>query len=154
MGHPGHFGFALAARPAAPKAALLVLLFLVGGGTGQIAFFIPTMLVSTRINKPLTWWRKVLTGKLRSWLAGVWRYSLPAVVLFLLIALEIAIFGFVPGLSDPDLILAICWSFLAAAWILKLVTFMAGFAYDIQSQPASLSGMIKNKTISVPGGKP
>ena len=44
---------------------LFVLLFLVGGGIGQIVFFIPTWLASTRINKPLTWWRKVLPEKAR-----------------------------------------------------------------------------------------
>ena len=44
---------------------LFVLLFLVGGGVGQIVFFIPIWAASTRINKPLTWWRKVLPENVR-----------------------------------------------------------------------------------------
>jgi len=40
---------------------LFILLFLFGGGiAAQIMFAPVTWLVATRINKPLTWWRKVL----------------------------------------------------------------------------------------------
>jgi hypothetical protein len=111
---------------------LFVLLFLVGGGIGQIIFFIPTWLVSTRIHKPLSWWRRVMPEKARPVLAKLWPFTLAAVTLFFLIALEIAIFGFVPGVSDPDVILTVCWSFLGAAWVLMLFTFVAGFADDIE----------------------
>ncbi len=113
---------------------LFLLLLLTGGGIGQIAFFIPTWLASTRINKPLTGWRKVLTGGVRRVLAKFWPFTLGAVVICFMIALEIAIFGFVPGVSNPDTALTICWSFLFAAWILLLFSFVSGFAYDIQQQ--------------------
>ena len=111
---------------------LFLLLLLTGGGIGQIAFFIPTWLASTRINKPLTWWRRVLPEKIRRVLAKLWPFTLGAVVICFLIGLEIAIFGFVPGVSNPDTALTICWSFLFAAWILLLFSFVSGFAYDIQ----------------------
>jgi hypothetical protein len=113
---------------------LFILLFLVGGGVGQVVFFIPTWLASTRINNPLTWWRKVFPGKIRQVLAKCWPFSLFAVLICFLIALEIAIFGFFPGVDNPDTVLAICWSFLLAAWVLLLFTFVNGFAYDIQHQ--------------------
>jgi len=111
---------------------LFVLLFLTGGGIGQIVFFIPTWLASTRINSPLAWWRKVLPEKIRRFLAKLWPFSLSAVLICFLIALEIAIFGFVPGIENPETALAISWSLLFAAWILLLFSFLSGFAYDIQ----------------------
>jgi hypothetical protein len=113
---------------------LFILLFLVGGGIGQIVFFIPTWLASTRINQPLTWWRKALPSRIRRVLAKSWPFSLGTVLVCFLIALEIAIFGFVPGINDPDTALTICWSFLFAAWILLLFSFVAGFAADIERQ--------------------
>lgn len=111
---------------------LFLLLFLTGGGIGQVVFFIPTWLASTRINKPLNSWRRVLPEKIRLPLSRIWPYSLSLVVMCFLIALEIAIFGFVPGVSDPDTALAICWIFLLIAWILLLCSFVSGFADDIR----------------------
>ena len=113
---------------------LFILLFLVGGGIGQIVFFIPTWLASTRINKPLTWWRRVLPEKNRQVLAKLWPFSMSAALFCFLFALEIAIFGLVPGVDNPDTALTICWLFLFAAWILMLFSFVSGFAYDIQYQ--------------------
>jgi hypothetical protein len=114
---------------------LFLLLFLTGGGIGQIVFFIPTWLASTRINSPLTWWRKVLPEKIRQVLAKLWPFSLCVVLICFLIALEIAIFGFIPGVDNPDTALAICWSLLLAAWVLLLFTIVNGLAYDIQQRP-------------------
>ena len=113
---------------------LFLLLFLVGGGIGQIVFFIPTWLASTRINKPLVWWRRVLPEKIRQVLAKLWPFSMSAVLFCFLFALEIAIFGLVPGVDNPDTALTICWSFLFAAWILLVFSFVSGFAFDIQNQ--------------------
>jgi hypothetical protein len=114
---------------------LFILLFLVGGGIGQVVFFVPTWLASTRINQPLLWWRKVLPANVRRTLGKFWPYLLGAVVICFLIALEIAIFGFVPGVAEPDAALAICWSFLFAAWFLMFISFVSGFSYDIEQQP-------------------
>jgi hypothetical protein len=36
---------------------LFILSFLVGGGIGQVAFFIPAWAFATRMDKPLTWWK-------------------------------------------------------------------------------------------------
>ncbi len=49
-------------KPHGPLVFLLlfVLLFLVGGGIGQVAFFIPAWLVATRIHKPLRWWQNLM----------------------------------------------------------------------------------------------
>ena len=113
---------------------LFIGLFLVGGGVGQVFFFIPAWAVSTRIHSPLTWWRKVLPGTTRRWLSGLWPITLTAGVVCFLVALEIAIFGFVPVVTDPNLKNYICWSILAIGLVAILITFIAGFANDIQDK--------------------
>jgi hypothetical protein len=111
---------------------LFICLFLVGGGVGQVFFFLPTWAVSTRINKPLTWWRKSLPESIRHGLARLWTILMVVGLLCFLIALEIAIFGFVPGVNNPDLKNYICWTILGVGLVTFLFTFAAGFARDIQ----------------------
>ena len=53
-----------------------------------------------------------------------------ATVLFI-VALEIAVFGYVPGVSEQTLILHICWGSLAVALVLYLISIVSGFAHDI-----------------------
>ena len=110
---------------------LFILLVLVGGGIGQIIFFTLAWAVSTRINLPLTWWRKVLPVNIRQGLAKLWPVTLTVVSVCFLFALEIAVWGFVPGISDPDQRLYICWSFLGIGLAAYFLTFISGFAHDI-----------------------
>jgi len=117
---------------AAVLLLLCVLLTLVGGGIGHIAFFTVVWAYATRINRPLTGWRKVLSGAAGRTLARFWPYTLAAAGLCWLAAVEIAIFGWVPGLENPDTILAVCWCLLLAAWFLIHKTYIAGFAADIE----------------------
>ena len=111
---------------------LFILLVLVGGGIGQIIFFTLAWAGATRINHPLTWWRKALPINIRRALAGLWPFSLAIGSVLFLFALEIAIWGFVPGMTDPEQRLYLCWSFLGIGLLANLVTFGSGFAYDIQ----------------------
>ena len=110
---------------------LFVALFLVGGGIAQLLFFLPVWAYATRINKPMPWWRKVLSGRVGKGLASIWKVSLVVASLLFLVALEMAIFGFFPGVSDPDTLLYICWGCLAVSWILMHLTFISGFAADL-----------------------
>jgi hypothetical protein len=113
---------------------LFILLFLVGGGIGQIVFFTVGWAFATRINKPLTWWRKVLPEGIRGTLARVWTWTLSVSSLLVLFALEIAIFGYVPGVEDADQRLSVVFASLGIALILFVVSFISGFADDIQRQ--------------------
>ena len=113
---------------------LFILLVLVGGGIGQIIFFTLAWAGATHINKPLAWWRNVLPESARKVLAKLWPVSLTIGSLFFLVALEIAIWGFVPGVNDPEQKLYICWYFLGAGLGTLLLTFVAGFAHDIQAK--------------------
>jgi hypothetical protein len=117
--------------------ALCVLSFLVGGGIAQILLFTIVWAFATRIHAPLTWWRRILPETIRPGLAKLWPITLVIASVGFLIGLEIAIFGYVPGVSksDPELILKICWSFVFGSGLgMFLVTFVAGFAYDIQAK--------------------
>lgn len=124
---------------------LFILLFLVGGGVAQVAFFIPACAASTRIHKPLAWWRRVLPEGLRRVLAKLWLwFYLVGAVLFI-VALIVSVTGFVPGVSDADQILSIDWSILGAGYLLYLLAIVAGFAYDIERQPDSFENLKKMK---------
>jgi hypothetical protein len=122
---------------------LLILLFLVGGGiAAPIVFGPPVWAAATRINEPLAWWRKVLPQRVRSILARLWPYTLSICTICVMIGLYIAITGHVPGLdtSDPERILSICWSFIfGGGWGVLLLTFIAGFADDIQRERSSMA---------------
>ncbi|MBU0490611.1 MAG: hypothetical protein KKA73_18890 [Chloroflexi bacterium] len=113
---------------------LFILLFLVGGGVAQIVFFILICAVATRINSPLTWWRKILPAGIRRVLARLWPWSLIIGSLLMLGTLATAVFGFVPGLNDPDQVLTVMLLSLVAGFSTILFTFVAGFAYDIERQ--------------------
>jgi hypothetical protein len=103
-------------------------LFLVGGGVAQVALFILTWVVATRINRPLSWWQKVLAERIRRRLAQFWPVFLIIGSGLFLVALEIAIFGLVPGVSDPQAKQYICWTFLGVAVGAYLLTIVSGFA--------------------------
>lgn len=113
---------------------LSILLFLVGGGIGQIIFFSLTFLLATRINKPLTFWRKVLPEPARKGLAKLWALFLILASLLFFIGLFIAITGFVPGVTDPERILNIDWSILGLSLLCFVLASLCGFAYDIEKQ--------------------
>ena len=110
---------------------LSILLFLVGGGVAQVVFFTLAWAVSTRINKPVTWLRVVFPESVRGALAKLWLGLLIVFTLLALIALEIAIVGYVPRVSDPKLALHICWAILGFGLVVLLAAFVCGFAHDL-----------------------
>jgi hypothetical protein len=114
--------------------ALLILLTLVGGGIGHIVLFLPTWAFATRINKPLDWWKRILTLHLRKKLAATWIYFLLATMISWLIVMELGIFGYFPGQDDPVTILNIVFIFLFSTVILACMTFICAIAGDIEEQ--------------------
>ncbi|MCG8353580.1 MAG: hypothetical protein MI924_37935 [Chloroflexales bacterium] len=123
-------------RPRGPIVflSLFILLFLVGGGIGQVAFFIPAWVVATRIRKPLCWWRSVLPAGLRSGFAKVWPWLLTLAALLILTALVIAIFGYIPSVQDMERVLNITLAMVGLSLVIFLLAFVAGFAYDIERE--------------------
>lgn len=124
--------------------ALMVLLTLMGGGIGHIAFFLPAWGWMTALPRPPKPWHARLG---RTGLARFWPLALGAGALAWLAAQHIAVYGRVPGLTDPDAILAVCWGCLAAALLclnlafpLALAARAAGSAQPSGSTSAATPG--------------
>lgn len=110
---------------------LFALLLMVGGGVAQILFFPWIWLVSTRINKPLTWWQKILPLEIQKPLGKLWLWFLIISSALLVFVLEIGITGFVPAVNDPGAVLLIMLSCLGMEVLILPLTFISGFAHDI-----------------------
>jgi hypothetical protein len=110
---------------------LFILSFLVGGGIGQVFFFIPAWAFATRMGKPLTWWRKVLPRSTWPFLSRLWIVTLVLAIVVMLIGLEMAIFGLFPGLTDPVSIEDTAMFFVFSAATLYVVSFIAGFGHEL-----------------------
>jgi len=117
--------------------SLFVLLLLLGGGVAQILFFPWICLVASRINKPLAWWKKILPTKSLAPLAKLWQVSLIVSASLLVIALILATTGFVPMVTDPEVVLSIMLVCLGLEVIVLPLTFVAGFAHDLKAKEAT-----------------
>lgn len=111
---------------------LFILLTLVGGGMGFIPFYVVTWAYATRVDKPLNWWRKILNQKVRRPVGKIWPYTLMAAAICWLILLEIAIFGYFPGQTDAEILSNLCVVFLLFTMIFINLSFVSGFAHDIE----------------------
>jgi|GEM_PF-212601 len=122
-------------RKDGPRTFLLlfILLFLVGGGIGQVLFFTVGWAFATCIHKPLDGWRRILPSRMRRFITQQWFCFLTLSSLLILYALVIAIAGFVPGVENPDVITAVMLASLGAGFIFLLLAFIAGLARDIES---------------------
>jgi hypothetical protein len=72
-------------------------------------------------------------------LARSWAGLVAVALLLYALALEVAITGFVPAVSDPDLALAICWSALLAMLAVLFVALIGASARDLTGVPAAQS---------------
>jgi hypothetical protein len=123
-------------RPRGPSAllGLGVLLFLVGGGVAMLVFLAMGWAVARRIGRPIGWWRGIVPTPVATALASHWPWLVAASVGLYAIALEIAIFGLVPGTSDPDVVLAVCWSALLALPLALLLALIGASAAEADSR--------------------
>ncbi|MDN3689040.1 hypothetical protein [Cyclobacterium jeungdonense] len=113
---------------------LMILLTLVGGGLGHIVLFLPTWAYATMINKPLDWWEIKLSESVRKVLARMWMPMLVLTSLSWLIVMELGIFGLVPNQTNPEIILNITFGFVLLTVLLANLTFISGFARDIEER--------------------
>lgn len=113
---------------------LFILSFLVGGGIGQVAFFVPAWAFATRIDKPLTWWRKVLPRSTWPFLSRLWIVTMVLATVVMLIGLEMAIFGYFPGLTEPVSIQDTAMLIVLTAAIIYVFSFIAGFGHELRKR--------------------
>ena len=88
-------------------------MFLVGGGIGMLVFLLLGWSVARRIHRPLAWAVRP-AGRGGQSPARAWPGLVVVGLALYAFALEVAIVGVVPGVSDPDQALVICWSALLA----------------------------------------
>jgi hypothetical protein len=112
--------------------ALFILLFLVGGGIGQVIFFIPAWAFATRMNQPLTWWKQVLPRSMWPFLSKLWIITFILASITILIGLEIAIFGIFPGMTNPESIQNTALILVLISAILYVISFIAGFGHELR----------------------
>jgi hypothetical protein len=111
---------------------LAILLFLVGGGIGQVAFLLPAWAFATRLGKPLTGWKKILPRQAWPFLSRLWPVTLVLATASMLVGVEMAVFGVFPGLSNSEAIQNTALLFVLSAAILYVITFVAGFGHDLR----------------------
>jgi hypothetical protein len=122
--------------PHGPTVFLIlgVTSFLTGGGVAQIVLFTLTWGVATRIRASLEFWGWLIPSRVRQGIGRLWLWTLSTSTFLFLAALEIAVFGYVPSVSNQTELLHICWKILAVALALYLVSIFSGFAHDVEAQ--------------------
>lgn len=117
-------------------SAIFLLLFIAltmfGGGIAHVVFFLPIWAYSTRSHKRLRLWRKLFANRIGASVGKFWRVSVAVTVVAFIIALAISVFGFVPGVEDSETKLYICWSILGVSFIMIHLSYLSGFAFDVQ----------------------
>jgi hypothetical protein len=104
--------------------------FVTGGGVAQAVLILLTFSVAKEIHSPLAFWRRVFPRQFLKTLGRFWAYTLITSVALFLVALEIAIFGYIPGVANPVTLLHACWTVIAAALAIYIISVSSGFAHD------------------------
>lgn len=107
-------------------------LTLVGGGLGHMVFFLPIWGYSTRIRKKLSFFNKLFSTNTGRFVGKIWPFTGGMAAVAFIIALEISVFGYFPGVTNPDVVFSICWSFLGLSLVLIQLSYVSGFAYDLE----------------------
>lgn len=108
---------------------LWAMLLLFGGGiAAQILFVLPICVYAASKDKTPAFWTKPRFARIRPVVARLWRVALPLCALLFLFALWIGITGYVPGLTDPKMILGLCYGFLLTSAILMHISYFSGMA--------------------------
>jgi hypothetical protein len=116
---------------------LFLLLFLVGGGIGMAFFFLPTWAFATQMDSPRTGWKRILPRAAWPVLSAAWPALLALATVVLLVGLEMAVFGFFPGLTDPEVINSTAFGFVLTSALLIAAAFVAGYGHDLLRMESS-----------------
>ena len=120
-------------RGATTFLLLSVASFLVGGGLAQLLLFTLNWAVATRMRASLGFWRWWMPPFLRRVLGGLWRWTLVAGAVLFLVALEIAGWGYFPGLPpDTEILGGVLWRLAVAIVLAYLLSALCAFAHDIE----------------------
>ena len=101
---------------------LSILQFLVGGGIPQVGLAVIIGIAAIWINRPLTWGWTILPIGLRQVMAIPWLWFVIALSLVFCSTIVGAIFGVLPGVTDPNLVTKLLYDLLyLMEWLLPLM---------------------------------
>jgi hypothetical protein len=125
--------------------SLGALLFLVGGGVALVGFVALCWAVSRRIGRATRTSQASPPYGAHELAERMWPAFLVASLVLVAFALEIAIAGFVPGVTNPDQVQLICWSSLAAMLVLLRLAIAGASAYDARrrSSPEAAAALTR-----------
>jgi len=109
---------------------LFISSFLTGGGIAQVLFFPWIWFVSTKINKSLENSKKESNDMVNNILIKNWPVFLFTAAVFLVSALTIAVTGYIPGMSNQDVVLSIMLILLGLFIIFFILSFISGLKRD------------------------
>jgi len=109
---------------------LFTILLLVGGGIAQIIFFPWICLVASRINKTPIISIMKLPLNIQQLFSNIWPFLLSISGFILVFALFVATTGFIPGISNPEIIMFIMLCSLVIDLVLIALTYFSGFVRD------------------------
>jgi len=112
-----------------------IALTLLGGGIGHIPFYITAWAFTLKGRSSLKWLKKRIRN--RGGLGKTivfWRILLALISVLWLLAVEIAIFGYLPGVKEADVLLAICWGALLMVLLLIPVTYVAAMMINVKEE--------------------
>ena len=110
---------------------IFILSFLSGGGVAQVAFFLPAWAFGSRMYKPLRFWSRVLPARARPVLVRLWPWLTGIATVGMVFALQMATFGWLPGVSHADTILVVMLAIVGVCVILFPLAFVASFAEEL-----------------------
>jgi hypothetical protein len=123
-------------RPHGPAIFLLLAVssFLVGGGIAQVLLFTLNWAAATRIRAPLGFWRWLIPAPARQLLGRLWPCTVAVGTILFLAGLEIAVVGYIPGVTGQTRILHLCWGIPLVALALFLLSYLSAFAHDLEAR--------------------
>ena len=104
--------------------------FFTGGGITSFELAILATLAASRINRPLTWWRRVLPAGLRRVLARSWLILLIAFIALFAATITITIVGL--GFLDGEQTITLLYVMGLSTLGLMAIAVVAGFTKDIE----------------------
>jgi hypothetical protein len=122
-------------RGATAFLLLSVTSYLLGGGLAQVLLFTLNWAAATRIRAGLGFWKWLLPVPFRRILGGFWPWTLAVGAIAFLLALEIATFGYCPGVPRDQQVLYHFLIQLGAVIVIAiLLSFVGGFSSDIEGR--------------------
>ncbi len=118
---------------------LSIIQYFVGGGAAQIGLAIFMGLAAIFINAPLSWLRAILPSRLLRILGVPWAWLFIVMVIVFCQSMVTAVFGFLYGIHDPEVINQFLFGVLYAMIGLMPLAILSAFAKDSQQEATATS---------------